>query len=254
MSDPSERPAAGRSHAYRRGAGSLLALGLTALLLGACSEGTGAGVAVVTPTPWVVPTPDFGYGGDGGAMNRTSKPMATPMSTPVPTPRPTATPTKAPALELPIAQLSAACNHAKGIAAAGKYAGHTHPLVDLYNNNGWSVSGYASGGKWLLTPLTAPIQLIACEGAEKTVRQGSCGTWKRSDGVMGEVVRYRYAVNVQILFARTGKTLSSKTLYGSSVACDSSWWTDDINPPWRIYGGHVDTNAVSNYEAAASKS
>lgn len=156
-------------------------------------------------------------------------------------------------------ELAAACAHGTAIAEVASYAAsvHPHPLALVWNGgSGWSYEGYAIGGVWnahSTDPWPSPVQLVACEDAKTAVKAGSCGTWQSTDGMVGEVIRYEYAVTVRVVVGRTGKTLTSKTFYGSVVACDSSWHTDDVNPPWRIYGSDPNSDSVSSYEGALSK-
>ena len=143
---------------------------------------------------------------------------------------------------------------------AAKYTAsvHPHPLVFVWSLDGtWQYQNYAIGGTWNTTSSAAwpsPIQLAVCEGAKTGVKVGSCGQWKDTGSlVTGQVVRYKYGVTVRVVAARTGKTLSSKTFYGSTISCNGDWHTDDASPPWRIYGGDPNEDTISNYEASLSK-
>jgi hypothetical protein len=175
----------------------------------------------------------------------------------------TATPRPTP---IPDSELAGACAGTPTPAAA-PYGGTVHPLVVIETNGGISQYAYAINNKWFLLrdmnspgdsdwysqPWPSPIQLVLCAGDEQAAEDGSCGQYQQEGtGQVGEVVRYRYAKTVQVIVALTGKLLVSKVFYGSSVSCDSGWHSEDVNPPWRIYGGHVDSGAINTYATSVA--
>ena len=81
---------------------------------------------------------------------------------------------------------------------------------------------------------------------------GSCGrNWKRqSDGVVGELLKYQYRSKVRVVVAQTGKTLQSKTLYGTVPPCGGGGASSldlDVKPPWKKYGLEVTAAQVNKY-------
>jgi hypothetical protein len=158
------------------------------------------------------------------------------------------------------AQLAASCNHGTPIAAAAKYSGTSHPLALLEAETGWSLTGYVINGTWNSAyggtydhGFPAALQLVACQGAQKTVRVGSCGDYRDSYGYTGEVIRYKYTVNVRIIVARTGKSLKSKNFSGSVLKCSDSFTIYSSDPPWKIYGTDPSSDAIDSYIYGATK-
>jgi hypothetical protein len=184
---------------------------------------------------------------------------------PTPTPTPVPTPT-------PEDELIAACRHGKPVPWAAPYAGKVHPLVvvEAWWGDSWYSdypsdidvvdSSYAINLKWRTGTWPSPIQLVVCNpDPEKTsVRVGSCGrNWKReSDGVIGELVKYQYRSKIRVVVAKTGKTLQSKTLYGTVPPCGGAGASSldlDVRPPWKKYGYEVTAAQVNKYATTVSK-
>ena len=113
---------------------------------------------------------------------------------------------------------------------------------------------YAISNKWYSQTWGSPIQLVACVGARTIVKIGSCGTYRRkSDGKVGQLIRYKLSITVRIALAKTGKTLQSKTFYGSTPSCTQNVsLPDSHDPPWQEYGSEVDDNAINNYITGVS--
>ena len=183
----------------------------------------------------------------------------TPKPTPVPTPSPTPVPTPSPVPTVTTQELRFACSKGTPIPATAKYAGTVHPLVVVYHDDkAWILDNdvYDINAKWYGDDWPGPIQLVVCDSLQKAVRVGSCGSYKRkSDGVVGQIVRYRYTEVVRVVIARTGKTLQSKTYYGSTPACKSTLSIPASGPPpWKIFGDDVDAvAAINKYATAVSK-
>jgi hypothetical protein len=86
------------------------------------------------------------------------------------------------------------------------------------------------------------------------VKVGSCGYYsRRSDGKNGQVIRYRNAEVVRVVVARTGKTVQSKTVYGSTPTCSDTLDDPGGSPPWRIYGDDVDDTAINKFATTVSR-
>jgi len=217
------------------------------MVLVGCSE-TLTVQSVETPTPSVALA--------------TPTPTATP-STPTPTPAPTPTREE---------QLLAACRHAKPVSWAAPYGGKVHPLVVVEDWRGdtWYSdypanidvvdSSYAINLKWRNDTWTTPIQLVVCnpDPNKTSVRVASCGgNWKReSDGVVGELLKYQYRSKIRVVVAKTGKTLQTKTLYGTVPPCGGGGASSldlDVKPPWKKYGYEVTAAQVSKYATTVSK-
>ena len=176
-------------------------------------------------------------------------------ATTTPTPTPTATTVPTP---LPEDALVAACD-GEPVPWAAPYAGKVHPLV-VVDPEGLSTP-YAINKKWRDEKWTSPIQLVVCvpDGTEASVKVGSCGRWKRqSDGVWGELVKYRYKSTIRVVIAETGKTLQRKALFGSVPPCGNApqdqYSIPDMNekPPWHLYGVEVTPAQVNKYATAVS--
>jgi hypothetical protein len=190
----------------------------------------------------------------------TLEPTVEPM--PVPTLEPTATPTPSVTED----ELIAACDKGTPIPEADTYTSAVHPLVVLYYeptgpDSGWILSSYAANHsydintKWELDGWPGPIQLVVCAGAEKPVKIGGCPyTYKRTDGKVGTIIRYKQTITVRVLVASTGKTLQSKTFTGSSPGCADSITTDDLrdNPPWHLIGAAPADSTINGYATTVS--
>ena len=149
-------------------------------------------------------------------------------------------------------ELKAACNGTR-IPRAAKYAGTVHPLVVVFGG-AVSADDFAINAKWGSGTWPGEIQLIVCVGPQKHVNLGSCGTYiRKSDGRVGQVIRYRHAQVVRVVVARTGKTLQSKTFYGSTPTCAKSLPDPGTSPPWRFYGNNVSDNAINKYATSVSR-
>jgi hypothetical protein len=146
------------------------------------------------------------------------------------------------------------------IATAAKYAGSYHPLVIVVDETsyGWSVDDgysttYSVDDRWVTNSWTSPLQLVVCVGAETAVRVSSCGYYNAEDGAYGQVVRYKYSKAVRVKVAKTGKTLQSKTFYGSTPSCSSSFTVPwGAPPPWKIYGGDPNDSSINTYATKVS--
>ncbi len=176
-------------------------------------------------------------------------------ATPTPTPEPTTTPEPTATEDA----LVAACSGTP-VPGAAPYAGKVHPLVVVDTWADWIDASYAINKKWRDGKWTSPVQLVVCapDPQKAKVRVGSCGrTWKRTDGVVGELVRYRYKSTLRVVVASTGKTLQSKVLLGSIPPCGGSaskYSSLDLSvkPPWKIFGFEVTDSQVSKYATAVS--
>jgi hypothetical protein len=227
---------------------------LAALLLVGCGAGTllttapstasptaaSASLSLVTlePTSTVEPTP---------TLEPTPTVEPTPSPTPV-VPFPDVTFTPAPTDD----ELAAVCD-GKPIPEAAKYAGTVHPLVVVYA--GMILTDFAINEEWASGyGWPGPIQLVVCVAFSDAEEVGRCGTYKRqSDGKVGDVYRYRYTQIVRVVVARTGKTLQSKTYYGSIPPCTASLVAFGAEPPWVILGDDVAaTAAINKYATAVS--
>jgi len=214
-----------------------LAVTLAVMVLAGCAG---------TPTVWQVETPT-------PSVARASPTSAATPDAPTPTPQPTPKPTPPPE-----EALVAACD-GEPVSWAAPYAGKVHPLV-VVDPEGFSAS-YAINKKWRDEKWTSPIQLVVCvpDGTEDSVKVGSCGRWKRqSDGVWGELIKYRYKSTIRVVIAETGKTLQRKALYGSVPPCGNApqdqYSIPDMNekPPWHLYGVEVTPSQVQKYATEVS--
>jgi hypothetical protein len=241
---------------HRSSGRSALILGLSVLLVASCGSSSPtpspmATTSPATPRPTVIPTPTM-----VPTIEPTSTPTMVPTIEPTPTPIPTATPPP-PVTE---DQLAAACAGTP-IPGAAAYSGSLHPLVVNYVDaaGDWVVEMYKFSyfypinAKWYDGTWPGAIQLVLCVPAEKAVKVGSCGRYKRAgDGKVGEVIRYKESVTVRVVVALTGRTLQSKTFYGTVPACSKSLPDPGTNPPWRIYGNDPSHSAINKYAVAVS--
>jgi hypothetical protein len=177
-----------------------------------------------------------------------------PAPTPTPTPAPTREPTPTPLLPITENELVAVCK-GKPIPHAAKYAGAVHPLVVVSER--WGIdSDYAINAKWRDSRWPGRIQLVVCRPDEATaVKVGSCGTYTRkSDGEVGEIVRYKYTEKIRVVVARTGRQTGYKTLAGSIPTCAASLSIPASGPPpWDYYGDYPSVDAVDEYATAVSR-
>jgi hypothetical protein len=106
---------------------------------------------------------------------------------------------------------------------------------------------------WYLEGWASPVQLVVCL-SDKDVKVGSCGTYtRRSDGKSGQIIRYRYSTAARVIVAGTGKTLQSKTYYGSTPACASTLSIPASgSPPWALYGDGANRDAVNEMTMSLS--
>ena len=173
------------------------------------------------------------------------------MPTLEPTPQPTPTPIDEQQ------QLVAAC-YGTPVPGAAPYAGKVHPLV---------VAGPWGGDQWDWIPdiidinqrwrdgewTSAMIQLVICPGKDDTVRGRSCGTYKRSDGVTGELSQVKVKQPIRVVIAETGRTLQTKALYGAIDDCPSTKTiTYGTAPPWFFQGDDVTPEQIDRYATAVS--
>ena len=183
----------------------------------------------VEPTPTLEPTPSI---------------EPTPFPTPIPTPSAVPPPSQA--------ELTSACDRTP-IAGAAPYVGRAHPLVVVDEWGDLDPISFGINAKWFDGAWPGPIQLVVCVRSEHDVRVGTCGTYKRtSDGKVGQVIRFRRAQVVQVIVARTGKTLRSQALYGSTPACANKVTISSSPPPWKIYGSFVSHGAINKYATSTS--
>jgi hypothetical protein len=195
------------------------------LIAAACSGGP-----VATPTP-------------------TAAPVMTPSAAVTPTARPT------PSQE---AELIGAC-HGRTVAWAAPYAGRIHPLLiagpwgtagawdwinpDLGVNQKWSE------GEWT----NSMIQLMVCPEPAEPVADGSCGTYQIASGESGELLRFKAALMIRVVIARTGETLQSKTLLGPAQKCPTSRVILGSDPPpWSFLQPSVTLAQIEDYAAKVS--
>lgn len=221
---------------------------------------TAAPTVTVAPTPFVelTPTPTLCL-----VINPDGSQVQCGYATEAPTVAPTPTPVPLPTDD----ELIAACAAGTPIPEAAAYTGAVHPLVVVWasdENNQWipDISGDTSGGlsydidsKWLDGSWPGPIQLVVCVGLDQNVKLDSCGTYQRqSNGVTGSVIRYKIGELVRIVVAATGKTLMSKTFYGTLPTCASEFDTPMMSgdPPWELDGDYPDIGAINTYATAAS--
>jgi hypothetical protein len=194
-----------------------------------------------------------GYAGTGPVLAQGSYTV-----TAAPTPAPTATPLAPPAA----AEIVALCAHRTPVPDAAPYAGDVHPLLVAWTefNGSWTVDAqhwnnmeYPIDQKWVTHAWSSPLQLVACVGIVTLHKVGSCGSYKRSsDGVVGQVIRYRGSATVRIVAAATGKVLSSKTFYGVLPSCADSLGIISGAPPWELDGSGPGVTDIDNYASAAS--
>jgi hypothetical protein len=174
--------------------------------------------------------------------------QATPPVTPSPNPTP------AEWSSVPQDALAAACG-GTALPYADAYAGTVHPLAVMVD--GGASGSYGSGDfdindKWYTNiGWPSPIQLVVCV-TQQYVTLGSCGTYKRSDGVVGKVVRERDVEKVRVIVALTAEVLQSKTFYGSTPACAKNVTIPSDPPPWTISGNMVDLATINDYATAVS--
>lgn len=174
--------------------------------------------------------------------------------TSAPTPTPTPTPVPVPTEET----LVAAC-YGSPVPGAAPYAGKIHPLVVVDTALDGIDETYAINKKWLGDKWPSPIQLVVCapDGQDAGERVRSCGrSWKRTDGVTGELLVYKYKSKIRVVVAETGKNLQSKTLFGSVVPCIGGKYSLldlDLKPPWKKFGFEVTDKQVNQYATAVSE-
>ena len=261
------------SSLVRRWAAMICLVLLVLNALSGCTSATNS-PASGNPTAALTATPGSTAGSTPTPVSRTTLPPTAPLTpadtvslapilTPTPAPIPVPTPGYGAALAL-----AAACNGTP-VPWATPYAGTVHPIVLAIPQpwpqtftDPWYISddlGY--GGqydvniRWYKGTWSGPIQLVGCvDYRPDPVKIGSCGTYKRaSDGVTGEVLLYRFSVSVQIVIARTGETLQSDTIYGSTPKCTKSFSsTEGVAPPWVEYGTSPDVDTINAYALSVS--
>jgi hypothetical protein len=169
------------------------------------------------------------------------------------TPTPTQTPTPAPMPEITEDDLMAACSGTP-IPQAAKYAGTVHPLVVV---DAWGLddTSYDINAKWSDDLWPGPIQLVLCVDDAIEVKVGSCGTYTRkSDGAVGQIIRYKDTQKVRVIVATTGKQTGYKTLAGSTPQCAASLSLPASGPPpWDLYGDDPTAEAINAYARSVSK-
>lgn len=175
---------------------------------------------------------------------------ATPTDAPTEMPTPTATP--APAVSDD--DIILLCNKGTKIPLATKYAGKAHPLVLVTDTTaGWTIDSYGDrydiDRNWSAGVWAHDLQLVVCVGSQGSKSAGACKNQyqRSSDGAIGKVTRYRYYVTIKVMVATTGKTLTTKYLYGSTPSCGSTISLPSTPAPWRLYGTDVDDTAVNAY-------
>jgi hypothetical protein len=142
------------------------------------------------------------------------------------------------------------------IPHAARYAGTLHPLVvvDRYSNGRWAVDTgpvyhFGVNVMWAQDRWDGPIQLVVCVDSAEVVKVGSCGTYTRkSDGEVGEIIRYRSTVKARVVVARTGRNLEYRTFAGSTPECSASLELPATGlPPWDLYGDDVTGEPINTY-------
>jgi hypothetical protein len=148
--------------------------------------------------------------------------------------------------------LNGACDNGNPVPWAADYAGKVHPLVVTEGTQIKTAGDVDINSKWYDNSWPGPIQLVVCLDGEKAVMVDTCGSYTReSDGVVGELDRYRWVQVIRVVVAETGKTLQSETLYGNTPACSESALVGD-GPPWKEYGSHVSGEAINQYATSVS--
>ena len=251
VSNSSDKPSTARVRLRRHSVVSLLGIGLTLVAVVACTAGTslmdspgsssGASSSrAASPTSLVSALPDL-----------TIEPVVT--RAPTPTPLPT----------MATSDLLSACD-GKPVPGADPYAGTVHPLVVVYYESGadygWWLGGaqYARDDwdinqKWFDGDWPSAIQLVVCLDPYKSIKMGSCGSYKRSgDNVVGQVIRYKWSETVRVVVASTGKTLQSKVVLGGTPTCHSKLDDPGGNPPWLIHGSVPNADYINTYAVGVS--
>jgi YVTN family beta-propeller protein len=188
-----------------------------------------------------------------GTVTRINYGLST-FTPPHPSPTPTPTPTPSAPSD---AELEAACPNGTAIAESDPYSGTIHPIGVVYGDvsGRWYVySTFPSRAPinlpyWIHPVLhVGPVQLVICVGFPTEVKVDSCGSYTRtSDGTVGEVIRYKQTMTVQVIVAATGKNLETNVFYGSIPDCANTVSLPISGPPWAIYGGDVDYKAVNSW-------
>jgi len=180
-------------------------------------------------------------------------PKATLAATPRPTARPTLAPTPTPAPTVTEAALVSACA-GRNVPQAATYGGTVHPLVVVDRDGDIGTPPYEINMKWIFDEWLSPIQLVLCVDDPVAVKVGSCGTYtRRSDGVAGEIIRYKYTQKVRVIVAATGKQTGYKTLAGDTPSCAKSLSLPISGPPpWNYYGGLPSDEAINTYAVSVS--
>ena len=201
-----------------------------------------ASQSAASATPTVTPS-----------LTDSPSPSPSPSPTVTPTPSPTPLPTPTPTPAITESQLTAACK-GKAVPQTAKYGGTVHPLVlATAEGSGWTIGSDEINDDWLTDTWPSPIQLVICQNAEQAVKVGSCGSYTRpGTRTVGQVIRYREAITVRVIIAKTGKVLQSKSFYGSTPTCADQITDPGGAPPWRIYGSDPDDAAIAKYEGAIS--
>ena len=248
LPEPRAGPAPEPLPTHRSSGRSLLALGLSLLLVASCASSSR------TPSPTVTSpvTP-----GPTDAATPTVVTTVVPTIEPTLTPVPTATPPPPVTEE----QLGAACAGTP-IPGAAAYSGSLHPLVVDFADavGGWVVDNnrgadyyYPINAKWDDQTWPGAVQLVLCVPPDKGVKVGSCGRYKRAgDGRVGQVIRDKESITVRVVVALTGKTLQSRTFYGNVPACSKSLPDPGTNPPWRISGNDPANSTINTFAVAVS--
>jgi len=226
----------GLARGRRRHLSIVFGLGLAAMVMASCSTGELAHTR---------PPSDAGPGATDTTLPTSD---ATPTDTPEPTP--TAKPTQA----ITDDDIILLCDKGTKIAMATKYAGKVHPLVLVTNTtSGWSIDSYGDrydiDHNWPTGVWVHDLQLVVCVGSQGSKSAGACKNQYRrnSDGAVGKVTRYRYYLSIKVMVASTGKTLATKSLYGSTPVCGGTISLPSTPAPWRLYGTQVDDTAVNAY-------
>jgi hypothetical protein len=98
------------------------------------------------------------------------------------------------------------------------------------------------------------IQLVICPESAEAKPSGSCGTYAKSDGVTGELIRLRDKTVVRVVVAKTGKRLQSQALYGALPGCPATRSVSlSAAPPWHILGDSVTLDQIGEYATKVSK-
>jgi hypothetical protein len=105
--------------------------------------------------------------------------------------------------------------------------------------------------EWYVDGGFSRVQLILCAEL-RDEKVGSCGDYRREDGVVGEVIRYRRVVALTVRVARTGDVIKSHTIKGKAPTGCPDTLTLSVGS-WGLYGDYVSGDVVDEYARAVSR-